>query len=111
MSLQVDGVWKGGIWAATVWADGVWREGPPVFDTPDCFTALTSLIDPYEAITGLIDDNAIAATGLVKEFTARAGLIDDSIIVLSGLIDSSGLNVNSGMQPTFGINGTLCDCE
>ena len=83
----------------------------PVIDTPDCFTSLESLIEPFEAVTGLIDDGETVVTGLIREFTARNSLIDASDIVLSSLIDPEGLNINSKIQPTFNISSELCNCE
>jgi hypothetical protein len=82
----------------------------PVVVSPDCYTAVDSLVEPFNAVTGLIDDAPIVTAGLIGEFTARNSLIDASDIVLSSVINENGINTDSAIQPVFALNGELCDC-
>ena len=81
-----------------------------VIDTPDCYTAVDSLVEPFNAVTGLIDAAPIVTAGLISEFTARDSLIDASDIVLSSIISENGINTDSAIQPVFALDGELCDC-
>lgn len=82
----------------------------PVIDTPDCYTAVDSLVEPFNAVTGLIDAAPIVTAGLISEFTARDSLIDASDVVLSSVINVNGINTDSAIQPVFALDGELCDC-
>ena len=61
----------------------------PIINTPDCFTAMDSPIDP----------DGTAAGSTINPFLSK-----------SSTIDSNGATLNSKITGSIGLNSLLCDC-